>query len=361
MRIYSKVYLPSKKLYKKYVDRIYEKSWVTNNGELKEKLEKKLEKFLSVKNLILVSSGTIGLQIAYKVLGLSGNVITTPFSYVATSNTLIWDGLKPKFVDIKKDSLNIDVSKINSKIDKKTSAILPVHVFGNPCNIFEINRIAKEKKLKIIYDASHCFNTFYKGKSVLNYGDISVMSLHATKIFHTIEGGAIITKSDQLAKKIRMMINFGKDQEDNYKILGINAKMNEFEAAMGLSNLSEFKKIIKYRKEIWVTYKKYLADFFQLQDLNLNSNPNYSYFPIIFKNEKKLLNAMYNLEKNNIFVRRYFYPSLDQIYANKNYGICPNSREISKKILCLPISNDMTKINQLKIIEILKLSQIKNN
>ncbi len=353
MTIYSKVYLPNKIKYKRYIDKIYKTSWITNNGKLKIKLEKKLKEFLKVKNVILVSNGTTALQILYKALSLKGNVITTPFSYVATSNTLIWEGLSPNFVDIDKDTLNIDVTNISSNINNSTSAILPVHVFGNPCDIEEINKIAKKNKLKVIYDASHCFNTNYKGKSILSYGDASIMSLHATKIFHTIEGGAIITNNNSLAKRIRMISNFGKNDNDKYEILGINAKMNEFEAAMGLCNLHEFSKIKKFRKKIWNFYYLNLRNHFSFQTFSKHSIPNYSYFPIIFKTEKSLVKAIKLLNKNKVYVRRYFYPSLDKIFFSKKYGNCINSNNIANRIICLPISHELNKNNLLKITKIL--------
>tara|TARA_B100001057_G_scaffold501182_1_gene621625 strand:+ start:1923 stop:3008 length:1086 start_codon:yes stop_codon:yes gene_type:complete len=353
MAIYSKVYLPDKIKYKRYIDKIYKTSWITTNGKFKNNLERRLEKFLKVKNVVLVSNGTIALQILYKALSLKGNVITTPFSYVATSNSLIWEGLKPNFIDIDKDTFNIDATNISSNINKSTSAILPVHVFGNPCDIDEINKIAKKNKLKVIYDASHCFNINYKGKSILSYGDASIMSLHATKIFHTIEGGAIITNNNNLAKKVRMISNFGKNHNDQYEILGINAKMNEFEAAMGLCNLQEFSKIKKFRKKIWNFYHTKLKNFFDFQKFSNLSVPNYSYFPIIFKNEKSLLKTVKLLNKNKIYVRRYFYPSLDRISFTKQNGNCKVSNNIAKKIICLPISQSLNKNELSRIIRIL--------
>ena len=353
MKIFSKVYLPKKQNYKKYIDKIFKNSLITNGGNLKIELEKKLEKFLNVKNVILTANGSIGLQIAYKSLCLKGNVITTPFSYVATSNTLIWEGLKPKFVDINTNTLNIDENLIEKKIDKKTSAILPVHVFGNPCNVYKIERIAKKNKLKVIYDASHAFNTNFKGKSILNYGDISVVSFQATKIFHTIEGGALITNNDKTARKIRMLSNHGKNQNQKFEIVGINANMNEFEAAMGLCNLNDFKEITKARREIWNLYFKKLRQHFAFQQFHKLSLPNYSYFPIIFSNEKQLIKTNKILQKNEIFVRRYFYPSLTELDFNKQYGNCHNSNNISKRIICLPMYYDLGIKKQNNIINLI--------
>ena len=353
MKVFSKVYLPNIDNYKKYIDKIYKSGWVTNDGKLKDDLETRLKQFLNVKNVILVANGSLGLQIAYKSLNLSGKVITTPFSYVATSNTLVWEGLEPQFVDINLKTLNIDEDLIEKKIDKKTSAILPVHVFGNPCNVEKIAKIAKKNKLKITYDASHAFNTTYRGQSVLNYGDISVISFHATKIFHTIEGGALVTNNDKIAEKIRMLVNFGKNKNQEFKILGINAKMNEFQAAMGLCNLREFNKLLKVRKKIWNLYLCKLKNYFIFQEFNKFSTPNFSYFPLVFFNEKQLKKTVNILLKNKIQVRRYFYPSLSNLSFNKKFGKCKNSNDIAKKIVCLPISHELDIKNQNMVINLI--------
>ncbi|MBE0421182.1 DegT/DnrJ/EryC1/StrS family aminotransferase [Pseudoalteromonas nigrifaciens] len=235
----TKSYLPNKKKYKTYIDRIYDSGWLTNNGSLLKELEQRLKEYLGVKHIILVANGSLALQLAYKSLELKGEVITTPFSFAATTSTLVWEGLKPIFADIDPNSFNIDTNLIEKNITPETSAIVPVHVFGNPCNVEKIQEIAQKHNLKVIYDAAHAFGTEYKGQSVLNYGDISTLSFHATKLFHTIEGGAVITNDDELAQKIRLLMNFGIVSPVKVNSLGTNAKMNEFEAAMGLCVLDE--------------------------------------------------------------------------------------------------------------------------
>ena len=235
----TKTYLPDKEKYKKYIDEIYENCWVTNNGTLVQKLEKRLAEYLGVKNIVLVSNGTVALEIAYRTLGLKGFVITTPFSFVATTSSLITNQLLPIFADIEKNTFNINPKKIEKLITLNTSAILSVHVFGNACNVEEINKIASKYNLRVIYDAAHAFDVKYKEQSILNYGDISTLSFHATKLFHTIEGGALIINDDELVQKARYLINFGIKNQEEIPHLGTNAKMNEFEAAMGLCVLDD--------------------------------------------------------------------------------------------------------------------------
>ena len=223
----TKTYLPDKEKYKKYIDEIYTNGWITNNGPMVKLLEKRLAKYLDVKNVVLVSNGTVALEIAYRVLGVSGDVITTPFSFVATTSSIVTNGMNPIFADIDSRSLNINSDDIKNKITKNTSAIVPVHVFGNSCEVEKIDEIAKQSNLKVIYDAAHAFGVKYKKNSVLNYGDISTLSFHATKTFHSIEGGALIINDDSLVEKARYLINFGIKNKEEIPELGTNAKMNE--------------------------------------------------------------------------------------------------------------------------------------
>lgn len=348
----TKPHLPDKKKFHRMIDKIYSNQQLTNNGEYLIKLERKLESFLGVKNVICVGNGTLALQLAYKALGLSGEVITTPFSFIATASSLVWENLKPRFCDIRHDTLNIDEEKIKELVNKKTSAIVPVHVFGNPCNVEKINHIAKENRLKVIYDACHCFNSKYKGKSVLNHGDISTLSFHSTKIFHTIEGGAIITNNTKLASSIRQMLNFGLSDK-GIKCLGINAKMSEFNAAMGLCNLNEFSKIIKQRRKTWENYRAKLSDKINFQKWQKHSQNNFSYAPIIIESERVLKKIVKNLNNENIYPKRYFYPSLDSVDYLKSSNNCPNSQSISKRILCLPMYFDYDNETQEKTISII--------
>jgi dTDP-4-amino-4,6-dideoxygalactose transaminase len=349
----TKTYLPDIDKYKKYVDEIYQTSWVTNNGPLVQLLEKRLAEYLGVKNLILVSNGTVALEIAYRTLGLKGFVVTTPFSFVATTSSLVTNGLLPIFSDIDPNSFNLDPDKIEQVITKHTSAILPVHVFGNPCDVEAIHIIAQKHKLKVIYDAAHAFDVRFKGQSILNYGDISTLSFHATKLFHTIEGGALIINDDSLVEKARYLINFGIKNSEEIPELGTNAKMNEFEAAMGLCVLDELDKIKMSRKIIYDRYVEALNNKFHFQRLNVEASQNYSYFPVVFHAEAALLKAQQALNVEKIYPRRYFYPSLDTLEYIEPKQFMSVSRDISKRILCLPIYPDLDFKDQIKIIDIL--------
>ncbi|CAM3550260.1 DegT/DnrJ/EryC1/StrS family aminotransferase [Arcobacter aquimarinus] len=350
----TKTYLPDKEKYKKYIDEIYENCWVTNNGTLVQKLEKRLAEYLGVKNIVLVSNGTVALEIAYRTLGLKGFVITTPFSFVATTSSLVTNQLLPIFADIEKNTFNINPKKIEKLITLNTSAILSVHVFGNACNVEKINKIASKYNLKVIYDAAHAFDVKYKEQSILNYGDISTLSFHATKLFHTIEGGALIINDDELVQKARYLINFGIKNEEEIPHLGTNAKMNEFEAAMGLCVLDDIEKIKNKRKSLIENYKKELKGLVQFQEQNNNATENYSYFPILFKSEKELLKIQKALNSEQIFPRRYFYPSLDTLEYIEPKQECKISRDISKRILCLPVFVELSLKEQEKIIDIIK-------
>jgi dTDP-4-amino-4,6-dideoxygalactose transaminase len=350
----TKTYLPDKEKYKKYIDEIYENCWLTNNGPLVQRLEKRLAEYLGVKNIILVSNGTVALEIAYRTLGLKGFVITTPFSFVATTSSLITNQLLPIFADIDEKTLNLNPKNIEKLISPNTSAILPVHVFGNACEVEEIEKIANKHNLKVIYDAAHAFDVKYKNESVLNYGDISTLSFHATKLFHSIEGGALIINDDELVQKARYLINFGIKNTEEIPHLGTNAKMNEFEAAMGLCVLDDIEEIKEKRKDILENYRKELNDLVQFQEQNENATENYSYFPVVFKTEEQLLKVQKALNQKNIFPRRYFYPSLDTLEYIEPKQECKISRDISKRILCLPIYAELEKNIQDTIIKTIK-------
>ena len=350
----TKTYLPSKTKYIKYIDRIYKNNWITNNGELVKELEYRLAKYLGVKNLILVSNGTAALEIAYRVLDIEGFAITTPFSFVATTSSLVTNNIKPIFVDIDSYTYNINVNKIEENITKNTRAIVPVHVFGNPCEVEKIDSISKKYNLKVIYDAAHAFDVKYKNNSVLNYGDISTLSFHATKLFHTIEGGALIINDDSLVEKARYLINFGIQNSESIPELGINAKMNEFEAAMGLCILDEIEEIKLARKKIVNKYLAELEGIVVFQYIQVKSKVNNSYFPILLNSEEEMLNIQLALNKYNIFPRRYFYPSLDTLCYIEPKQYMPVSRDISKRILCLPCYPTLEEKVQDLVIKIIK-------
>ena len=275
----TKTYLPKREILNHYIDQIYETNWITNNGPLVQLLEKRLAEYLGVKNIVLVSNGTVALEIAYRVLGLKGFVITTPFSFVATTSSIVTNGLQPIFADINPNTFNIDPEKIQESITPNTSAILPVHVFGNACEVETIKAVADQFGLKVIYDAAHAFDIQFKEKSILEYGDISTLSFHATKLFHSIEGGALIINDEQLVQKARYLINFGIADAETIPELGTNAKMNEFEAAMGLCILDDMQEIKRGRERVVTIYDSAFADIIQTQEKNRFATQNYRVIP----------------------------------------------------------------------------------
>jgi dTDP-4-amino-4,6-dideoxygalactose transaminase len=335
----TKTFFPPIEEYNLQVKRIWDNQWLTNRGELLLELEERLTSFLSLdqSKIIAMNNGTIPLQIAIKLLAKGGEVITTPFSYVATTAAIVWENCTPVFVDIHPEFLTIDESKIEAAITDKTTCILATHVFGNPCNIEEIERIAKKHSLKVIYDAAHCFGVKYQGKSIFEYGDISTCSFHATKIFHTGEGGALFTKHPELFHQGFYSHNFGHKGPLDFYGLGINGKISELHAAMGLSVLPYMDDISNSRKEVVDTYNDEL-DFKNYKTIKIRENSiwNYSYYPIIFNSEEELLLIQKKLNKQQIFPRRYFYPSLNTLQYVNSVKI-PISEDIAKRILCLPL------------------------
>lgn len=345
----TKSFLPPIREYKKYIEMIWSSGQMTNQGQLLENLERKLKNYLEVTNLHFVTNGTIAIQISLDSLNIKeGEIITTPFSYVATTSAILWERCTPIYVDIDPNTLCIDASKIENAITKNTKAILAVHVFGIPCDVKKIEKIARKYDLKVIYDGAHAFGVKYKNKSLLSYGDISTCSFHATKLFHTIEGGCIITKDEKTNKKIELTKRFGHDG-DNHYCLGINAKVSEFQAAMGLCNLKYTNKIIKSRKKIFNLYNKLLLDITKKIVISNKIKYNYSYYPIILKSESELLGLIKKLNKNNIYPRRYFYPSLNTLPYLNNRKSCAISEDISSRVLCLPI-HDKLRNDDVKLI-----------
>ncbi|GIP21752.1 DegT/DnrJ/EryC1/StrS aminotransferase family protein [Paenibacillus sp. J22TS3] len=351
----TKPYLPNEEKYKDYISKIFRSGHLTNHGPLVRELEERLAEFLGVNRLLLVSNGTLALQVAYKLLGLRDEVITTPFSFIATSSSLAWQGLTPVFADIDERSFNINANEIEDKITERTTGIVPVHVFGNACEIAKIEEIAKRYKLKVVYDAAHAFDVKYKGQNILNYGDISTLSFHATKIFHSIEGGALIINDEETYRRARSTIDFGIQGPDVIQGIGINAKMNEFQAAMGLCVLDDIKKIMKNRKDIYKRYHEAFAgqEEIQVQRINQDCSQNYSYFPIVLRSEECLIRVKQSLEQNKIFPRRYFHPSLNTIDYLKSPSM-DKSESLSKRILCLPMYDSFNIFDQLRVIRIVK-------
>jgi dTDP-4-amino-4,6-dideoxygalactose transaminase len=346
----TQTFFPLKEEYEQQLQRVWDNQWLTNRGELVRELEGKLQNFLSSEpKPTLTANGTLPLQMALKKLAKNGEVITTPFSYVATTSSIVWQDCTPVFVDIHPNYLTIDETKIEEAITEKTTAILATHVYGNPCAVEEIQRIADKNNLKVIYDAAHCFGVSYKGKSIFDFGDVSTCSFHATKLFHTGEGGAMFCKNKDLARELFLAHNFGHDGRSNFTGVGINAKMSELHAAMGLSVLPYMKMILENRKKAVRFYRENLNfDRFSALKIREGTEWNFSYYPIVFETEKDLLRTQKQLNAADIFPRRYFYPPLHQL----NYVSSPEmpvAESISPRVLCLPLAHNLTE-KQLKKI-----------
>ncbi len=328
--------------YAAQIEGIWEREWLTNNGPLVNELELKLKEKLDLQHLLFVTNGTIALQLAIKALRLQGEVITTPFSYVATTSSLVWENCKPVMVDICPNTLNIDAAKIEAAITERTTAIMATHVFGNPCDIGAIDEIAKRRNLKVIYDAAHAFGSRYKGRTIFDYGNASACSFHATKLFHTTEGGAVITPDPETLRELAMMRNFGHINPAEFGGVGINGKNSEFHAAMGLCNLPYIDEILARRKSICERYVAKLEGVpVVLQQLQANSECNYAYFPVIVESEAVLLRVIQELNNHRIFPRRYFYPSLSQLsYVGTQYT--PISDSLACRVMCLPVYHTLS-------------------
>ena len=345
----TKTFFPPLEEYNQQLQRIWKNEWLTNRGELLQELEGKVKDYLGASNIIIMNNGTIPLQIALKILGNQGEIITTPFSYVATSAAIVWENCTPIFVDIHPEYLTIDETKIEAAITTKTTAILATHVFGNPCHIEAIEAIAKKHKLKVIYDAAHCFGVTYNGKSLFEYGDVSTCSFHATKLFHTGEGGALFCRDEALRQKMFYSHNFGHNGPLAFHGLGINGKISELQAAMGLSVLPYMDDIIASRKKAVDFYNANL-DFSKLRGMKFRNETkwNYSYYAVIFETEEKLLKVQKALNDEQIFPRRYFYPSLNTIEYVKGDKM-PVSESIASRIMCLPLAFGMDEIDLNKL------------
>ena len=342
MILVTKPFLPPIEDYKNYIDKIWENEWLTNMGPLSKQLESELKDFLKIKDLLFVTNGTVALQMAIKALDLKNEIITTPFSFIATTSSIVWEGCTPVFVDIDKDSLNIDPNKIEAAITNKTTGILATHVYGNPCDVEAIHKIAKKHGLKVIYDAAHAFGVKVNGKSIFEYGDISTCSLHATKLYHSIEGGLIIAKDEVLLKKLAYIRNFGISGHDSFIELGINGKNSEFHAAMGLVNLKYIRDISEKRKSITECYDDLLKGTgCQRPVWHNDSENNHAYYPILLKSEEHLHKVVKVLTENKIQTRRYFYPSLASSLPYLEPRAFPITDDVSKRVLCLPMYYDL--------------------
>lgn len=335
----TKSFLPPFEDYTAQVQRAYNNGWLTNRGELVLELEDKLTEYLQLEQakILLMNNGTIPIQIALKCLAQGGEVITTPFSYVATTSTIVWEGCTPVFVDIHPEYLTIDETKIEQAITEKTTCILATHVFGNPCNIEEIERIANKHKLKVIYDGAHAFGVNYKGKSIFEYGDVTTCSFHATKLFHTGEGGALFCKDQALFHQLYYSHNFGHDGPLAFHGLGINGKMSELQAAMGLAVLPYMQEILKERSKVVAYYDDNLkTDRLSRIKIRTETDWNSAYYPVLFESENHLLEIEKSLHDIEVFPRRYFYPSLTNLpYVPPSS--CEIASSVSSRILCLPL------------------------
>jgi dTDP-4-amino-4,6-dideoxygalactose transaminase len=337
----TKPFLPPYEEYRQYLEGIWERNWLTNNGPLVNDLELKLKEYLGIKHLLYLGNGTIALQIAIKALGLTGEIITTPFSYVATTSSIVWEGCRPVFVDIDPRTLNIDANKIEERITDKTTGILATHVYGNPCDVEKIEQIAAKHNLKVIYDAAHAFGVKYKGRSLFEFGDISTASFHATKIFHTTEGGAVISNNAELIKTMSLLRNFGHSSAETFGPAGINGKNSEFHAAMGLAVLKHIDSLLLARKTQAAAYDKALATLrVQRPEILPGAEWNYSYYPVVFESEEMLLKSVEILNGHWVYPRRYFYPSLSTLNYVDKYDV-PISEDISRRSLCLPMYHSL--------------------
>jgi dTDP-4-amino-4,6-dideoxygalactose transaminase len=354
--------LPELDKYVEYLKRIWASKWITNNGPYVQLLEEKLRRRLNVEELVLVCNGTLALQLALRVFDLKGEVVTTPFTFAATTNSILWEGLTPVFADIDADTFNIDPEDVERKITDRTRAILAVHVYGNPCNVEELKMIADKHNLKLIYDGAHSFDVEYKNQSVFNYGDISTLSFHATKVFNTIEGGALVINNRRLAAKLRLLRDHGIKSEDEIVEIGTNAKMNEFQAAMGLCNLEQIDHNIELRSRLYKRYVDILSksNGIKFQKL-VASKYNYAYMPVLFENQSQRDRVHDELLQNGIGPRKYFYPLAVNVghYEKKKVNPVEKFRlktafDVTQRVLCLPLYPELPFDDVDKISRIIK-------
>jgi dTDP-4-amino-4,6-dideoxygalactose transaminase len=349
--------LPPLEEYLSFLRRIWASKWLTNDGEFVRFFQEKLEDYLKVGNLALLNNGTLALHVALKACDLKGEIITTPFTFATTTNVILWEGLTPVFADIDPETFNIDPEEVEKKITRRTCAILAVHVYGNPCYVEKLQEVAAEHNLRLIYDAAHAFGVDYKDQSVLNFGDISTLSFHATKIFTTGEGGAIVCRDKDLFEKIQLLRNHGIKSEEQIVIPGTNGKMNEFQAALGICNLKRIDAKIKKRKVLYEHYTQKLSPNLQLQKITATKY-NYGYMPVCFRDSKTRDKIYFELIKNGIKPRKYFFPlTIDYDYFKPGAGIihgCRQAYDVSSRVLCLPLYPDLRIEETDKVIEIIQ-------
>ncbi len=337
----TRTFLPPLAEFQRHVEGIWARGHVTNHGPLVLELEARLREFLGVRHCLLVTNGTLALQIAIRALDLHGSVVTTPFSYVATTSALVWERCRPIFADIDPDSLCLDPDAAAGALESDTRGILATHVYGNACDVERLGELAANRDLHLIYDAAHAFGVRLDGRPLCAWGDIAILSFHATKLFHTIEGGALITADDTLAERIAQLRNFGHDGPEAFSGLGINAKANEFQAAMGLCVLPHVADLIARRRAISARYDALLAGApLRRPDLRPGLDYNYAYHPVLFESEAALLAAREALRADGIQPRRYFFPPLHRLpYVHG--GPLPVAESAAARVLCLPLSADL--------------------
>lgn len=364
----TKPYLPEIEVYKQYVEKIWANGILTNKGPLYNEFKEKLGKIINNENINLFCNGHNALECALKSLDMEpgGEIITTPFTFVSTTHAIINSGFKPVFCDIKESNMTIDEEKIESLINENTVAILPVHVYGFACNTKKIQEIATKHNLKVIYDAAHAFGVKVDGESILNQGDVSMVSFHATKLFHTIEGGMTVSRNPDVATKQELLQNFGISGYESVSMIGGNSKMNEFSAAMGLATIDDLDKIIEKRKRIVQSYKEYLDGIDGVRTLCEETEgveQNYAYFPVIIDEQKYGItrDEVYELlAQNNIYARKYFYPLTSDMecyfekYPEFLESDVPIARYLSDRILSLPCYYDLTEENVKRVCKVLE-------
>lgn len=323
---------------------VWTRCWFTNNGPLVNELEMKLKSHLEVEHLLLLANGTLALQVAIKALQIKGEVITTPFSYIATTSSLVWEGCSPIMADIDPITLCISPESIRRCITPSTSAIVATHVYGVPCDVVEISKIAKEHNLKVLYDAAHGFGVKIGSEPIVNFGDVSTLSFHATKLFHTVEGGAVITKNPDLLKLMSELRNFGHTSPESFSEPGINAKNSEVHAAIGLEVLPNVPEIVMRRRIITERYNIAFKHEKRVRTIKIDSNVNYNYayYPIILEHEDIVLQLIEKLNTNGIYPRRYFFPSLSEIRYINQSDRTPVSNDFARRVLCLPLHQDLS-------------------
>lgn len=353
----TKPFLPPKNILLKHLEGIYDRNWLTNHGPLVQQLEVELKSFTQHEKLKYVTNGTVALQIALQAIQKRGEVITTPFSYIATTSSIVWEGNTPIFVDVDPLTCNIDPKLIEEKINENTIAILATHVYGNPCEILEIEAISKKHNIPVIYDAAHCFGTKFQNKSIFHFGDLSVTSFHATKIMHTVEGGAVFSNNKLYHRAIEGLMNFGHTSENTFDMAGINGKNSEFHAAMGLSVLPCIHEIFSTKEKQWKNYFNTLIDNNKLCTINIHpsSEYNYAYFPLICKTKEISIQIELALMNKQIKARRYFNPSLNKLdFLSNKLQDCPVSESLSTRVLCLPLFHSLTDEEQHHVINTIK-------